>query len=99
MTLSAFSPKRETITPHRFADAVVVAHAAAHLAADLERGDGPEQDRRAAFADPHDHLRQVVEAAQIAAAAHHVFVLTQLDHRSADVVVRALDRHHDVLER
>ena len=58
-------------------------------------GDIGQQDRHAVLADADGHLRQIVQALEISAAADHVFVFAHLHDRSADVVVGSLNRGHD----
>ena len=80
----------------RFAFAVQLGDAAAHVGAELHVGDLAQQDRHAFVAHAHGDFPQVLEILDVAAHAQDEFLFRQLDGASADFAVAALDGHADV---
>src|ERR1039458_5785133 len=78
--------------------AVLVEDAAAELRTELDAGDVADRDRRAVVGAERD-IFDVLEAADEADAADHLFRVADLHHLGADVVVGALDSGDDLLER
>ena len=81
-----------------FALAVELGDAAALLRHQLDARHVAHQHRRAALGLYHEVL-QVGDAAQVAAAAHHVLGLGELDHAAADVAVAVADHLHHLHQR
>ena len=71
--------------------AVELGDAAAHLRADLDRGHVAQAHRDAAARGQRD-VAEVVQRLQVAAGAHHVFGLGQLQHRAAALLVAGQQR-------
>src|SRR5690606_10460781 len=81
-----------------FALAVQLGDAAALGRHQLDAGDVAHAHRGAALGLEHD-AGDVVHAAQVAPAAHHVFLLGELHHATADVAVGGADGLRDLVER
>jgi len=82
-----------------FALAVQFRRAQPQLRADPHLGHIAEQDRRTGRTDAQRHPPQVLHGLQIAARADHVFGLGHFDHRTADFLVRVLNRHPHLRKR
>src|SRR5262249_3795337 len=81
---------------HHFALPVQLGDAAALLGAEMHLAQVAHGHGHAVGAGHDGHARHIGDRADVAAAAHEVFVLGDLDHAAAHVVVRALQRirHH-----
>ncbi len=79
--------------------AVPLREPAPDLRADRDVGDLTQEDRSATGAEPEHDSLEILDAAYVAAPAHHQLGLAALDHASADIGVRALDGPLDRLQR
>ena len=78
----------------RFALAVELADAAAHLRPELDACHVAEAYRHAGIGGHQGDRAEIVQGLQIARSAHHVLGLAQLQHRAAGLLVAAADRLH-----
>ena len=78
---------------------VELGDAAAHFRPELDPRDILEEHGRAAFGHLHRNRAEIVERFEIAARAHHVLGLRQLDHRAAGLLIGAADGGDHFAER
>ena len=76
--------------------AVEFADAAPHFRTDLHPRYVAQTHRHAGGCRHERHLPKIFQAPQVARGAHHVLGLAEFEHRAARLLVRALDRLHDL---
>ena len=87
-----FARAHDDDAARNFAFAVEFGDAAAHLRAGLDARHILQQHRHTGLAGRERNRAEVIERFQIAADAHHVLGLAQLQHRAAGFAIRVLDR-------
>ena len=84
---------------HHLAGAVVLGDTAADFRAHPHRGDVAQQNWRAAIVNAEGNIANIIEAPDVAAAAHHELRFPHLHHATAHIAVAALDGHAHFLQR